>query len=117
MSALCKFRCDVAPIRLETGRYENLRVEERFCPFCPFCPNTVEDEKHVILNCKLYDDIRDSLYKTVVAHNSDFLSVSGDEKLKFLFTKPVIVRVVAKTCCKILDRRKNYTCIDHNNYI
>ena len=94
MSALCKFRCDVAPIRLEPGRYENLRVEERFCPFCP---NTVEDEKHVILNCKLYDDIRDSLYKTVVAHNSDFPYLSEDEQLKFLFTKSVLVRVVAKS--------------------
>jgi len=25
-SALCKFRCGVAPIRIETGRYENLKV-------------------------------------------------------------------------------------------
>ena len=32
-SALAKFRCGVAPIRLETGRYENLSVEQRVCPF------------------------------------------------------------------------------------
>ena len=44
-SALAKFRCGVAPIRSETGRYENLSVNERFCPFCLDC---IEDVCHVI---------------------------------------------------------------------
>ena len=29
-SALAKFRCGVAPIRVETGRYERLPLDERF---------------------------------------------------------------------------------------
>jgi hypothetical protein len=33
-SAFAKFRCGVAPIRLETGRYENIRLEERCCFNC-----------------------------------------------------------------------------------
>ena len=33
-SSFAKFRCGVAPIRIETGRYEGLSVEERICPFC-----------------------------------------------------------------------------------
>ncbi len=33
-SAFAKFRCEVAPIRLETGRYENLPEEQRLCPMC-----------------------------------------------------------------------------------
>ena len=32
-SALSKFRCGVAPIRIETGRYENLKENERVCPY------------------------------------------------------------------------------------
>jgi len=44
-SALSKFRCVVAPIRIETGRYENLKENERVCPFC----NCIEDEVHVQL--------------------------------------------------------------------
>lgn len=32
-SAFAKFRCGVAPIKIETGRYESLAVEERVCPF------------------------------------------------------------------------------------
>ena len=54
-SALAKFRCGVAPILLETGRYEKLPVNERFCPFCLDCS---EDECHVILECPLYSDMR-----------------------------------------------------------
>ena len=33
-SALCKFRCGGAPLRLETGRYEGLPVNRRTCVFC-----------------------------------------------------------------------------------
>ena len=48
------FGCGVAPIRIETGRYEHLSVDERKCLFC----NNVEDEGHVLFNCHLYEDIR-----------------------------------------------------------
>ena len=41
-SAYCKFRCGVAPIRIETGRFENLSIENRTCPFC----HAIETESH-----------------------------------------------------------------------
>ena len=40
-SAFAKFRCGVAPLRIEPGRFENLRIEERIC--C-FCSDFIEDE-------------------------------------------------------------------------
>lgn len=45
-SALSKFRCGVAPIHIETGRYEGLEGLDRKCPFC----DNVLDESHVILD-------------------------------------------------------------------
>ena len=30
-STLAKFRCGVAPLRIETGRYERLTLEQRVC--------------------------------------------------------------------------------------
>ena len=45
--------CGVAPIRIETGWYEHLSVDERKCSFC----NYVEDED-VLFNWHLYEDIR-----------------------------------------------------------
>ena len=42
-SAFAKFKCGVAPLRIETGRFENLRIEERIC--C-LCSDLIEDETH-----------------------------------------------------------------------
>jgi hypothetical protein len=50
-SAFAKFRCGVAPLRIETGRYENKNVNERVCFICH---EQIEDEKHVLLNCIKY---------------------------------------------------------------
>ena len=55
-SAFSKFRLGVAPIQIETGRYDGLRFENRMCPFC--ANNTVERELHVFINCALYRDLR-----------------------------------------------------------
>ena len=51
-SALSKFRCGVAPIRKETGHYENLKENEHGCHF----------ESVLRINCMvvlfLYADVR-----------------------------------------------------------
>ena len=69
-SAFSKFRLGVAPIRIETGRYEGLREENRICPFC--ANNIVENELHVILNCEIYKDIRESLFNKALSQNPEF---------------------------------------------
>ena len=54
-SALAKLRCGVAPLRIETGRYEMIPYDKRNC----FNSITkVEHEEHVLLECPLYKDIR-----------------------------------------------------------
>lgn len=105
-AAFSKFRCGVAPIRLETGRYENLRVEDRKCTFC----NTVEDESHVILECNLYDDLRQILFGRAQLIQPGFVNMSSQEQLKFIFTNTPIIRLAAKTCFSILQRRTSYLC-------
>ena len=59
-SAMAKFGFGVAPIRLETGRYERIPVENRLCIPC----NTIESETHVICECPLYQDLRNTLFET-----------------------------------------------------
>jgi hypothetical protein len=58
-----KIRCGVAPIRLETGRFENIKLEERCCFNCS---NLIEDETHVILHCPVYSDFRNNLFTEVL---------------------------------------------------
>ena len=97
-AAFSKFRCGVATIRLETGRYENLPVEDRTCTFC----NTIED---VILECNLYDDLRNILFDRAQLIQPGFGNISSQNQLKFIFTNAPIIRLAAKTCFSILQRR------------
>jgi hypothetical protein len=77
-SAFGKFRCGVAPIRLETGRYENIRLEKRYCFNCS---NLIEDETHVILHCPDYSDFRNNLFTEVLKVNRNFMSLSDCQKI------------------------------------
>ena len=40
-SEMAKFRCDIAPINIEIGRYYGISANERFCHFCS---DVVEDK-------------------------------------------------------------------------
>jgi len=103
-SALAKFRCGVAPLRLETGRYENLAENNRTCPFCA---SVIESEKHVLLECPIYSGDRRLLFCKATEVNNNFMTLSEEDKLKFLFTHPTLIRPLAKTCCNILKIRNN----------
>ena len=103
-SALSKFRIGVAPINLELGRYLGIPVNNRFCNFCENC---VEDEKHVLLSCPMYNGVRQALFTQACYINSDFMSYDEDAKLRFLFNDDAIVSKCAKTCLKIINIRSN----------
>ena len=62
-SAMAKFRCGIAPLRIETGKYENLREDQRICPICK---SDIEKEAHAILKYHLYEDIRIALVTDTV---------------------------------------------------
>ena len=103
-SALAKFRCGVAPIRLETGRYEQLPVGQRLCPFCQNC---VEDEYHVILKCPIYDNIRSPLIDIALNMNPELGEFSVDMLYYILANEDTNVqRLSAKTLHAILQCRK-----------
>ena len=95
-SAFAKFRCGVTPIRLETGRYENIKLEERCCFTCS---NLIEDETHVILQCPLYYDFRNNLFTEVLKVNRYAI---------FLFSNQDVFRIVAKTCKFILKNARKF---------
>ena len=103
--ALAKFRCGVAPLRLETGRYENIPESERLCPYCR---DFVEDEFHVMLNCSLYENERRSLLLKANEINSEFYNFNDCDKIKFLFSNKRMIRFTAKTCFNILKIRIFY---------
>ena len=57
---LTKLRSGTNRLRIEKGRYEKLAVENRICRFCE--ADDVEDEKHFMLYCEPYEDLRQKLW-------------------------------------------------------
>ena len=103
-SAFAKFRCGVAPLKIETGRYENRPLEDRICPFgC----NVVEDETHLMVICPQYNSVRNELFQKASSLYENFINMPDQRKCSVLFSAKDLVRVCAKTCFLILQLRNN----------
>ena len=102
-SALAKLRCGVAPIKLETGGYENLHIDERKCFVC----DAVESECNVICECPVYDDLRNILFTKAkeVIHNFETLNVF--EKMSIVLSNTEIISLTDKILCDMLKRRRS----------
>jgi hypothetical protein len=101
---IAKFRCGVAPLRIQTVRFEKLEVQQRVCNECT---NVVGDEAHVLLKCPLYIDFREELFYLAQNVNSDFIFFSDIQKFVFLFSDVNMIRMCAKTFYLILNARRN----------
>ncbi|KAK3092266.1 hypothetical protein FSP39_000496 [Pinctada imbricata] len=66
-SVMAMLRCGILPLRIETGRYSGEPVEERICNFCD--KNDVEDERHFIFHCSLYETIRNNFLVKIESQN------------------------------------------------
>ena len=95
----------VAPIRIETGRYERLSLNEILCNHC----NSIESEKHVICECPLYDDLRNSLFEKANLVVQNFDSFNSEEKMIAVLSNRQLVRIIAKILYDILSRKRSFT--------
>ena len=104
---LANFRSGCLPLAIETGRYTRPKtpLEQRFCIYCKnIC---IEDEKHFLLNCDFYSDLRFVLMKKASDINHDFIDLDLQEQFVFIMTNDQMQPVVAKTLYDMFNRRKN----------
>ena len=78
---MAQFRLGILPIKIETGRFINTPANERYCENCP---QLVEDEKHFLLHCPLYSDLRIILFRKATFKNLLFDNFDENEKFNFL---------------------------------
>lgn len=102
-SAFAKFRCGVAPLRIETGRYENIPLENRVCFNCK---DLVEDETHALLICPLYNDERKHILEICLNFYPDFNMLCDSTKFNLLLESPKLIFYTASTCYSILCKRR-----------
>ncbi len=78
---LAQFRSGTLPLKIETGRWQNLPIPERVCLVCA---EDVEDEFNFLCFCNKYKDIRENLYNTAASRNISFASLSNEDKFMYL---------------------------------
>ena len=81
-SLLAQLRIGILPIRVETGRFRGLTVEERVCEMCNL--GKIENEINFICECPLYDAMRANLFEATLAVNPNFLTLNLENKFIFL---------------------------------
>ena len=98
-SILAQLRCGILPLYIETGRYTNIKLENRICIFCD--DNKIENELHFTMNCSLYKDLRSTFFNNI---NMDFTYSLADNFKTLCIEHP---RKLSKFVLSIWQARKD----------
>ena len=103
-SAYAKFRCGVAPLKIETSRYgvNRVPVEERLREAC----NSVEDELHVLMKCPLFRDARGICFNSISAISEVFADLPQESQFIELMSYPLHYKIISKFMHTILNQRR-----------
>lgn len=106
--SLSRFRISNHELLIEKGRHMRPRLE-RLDRKCFICKTEVEDEKHFLVKCPLYENQRDSLYQTC-RQNCQIFDTLPSEESKFIYImtneNEHVMRDVAKFVCDAFEFRK-----------
>ena len=105
---LCKLRVSCHNLQIEKGRHYHppIPVDQRICSLCKSnTTSTVEDEKHFLLHCPIYQSAHKSLFDFIKTIHRHFLYLSSDDKFHWIMTteNPQILIKLAKYESKCLS--------------
>jgi hypothetical protein len=84
-SLLAQLRAGVLPLKVETGRFRRIPLDQRRCEICN--SGKVEDERHFVCECPQYKYTRDILYEKVINNqNINFSDYSNEDKFIYLMS-------------------------------
>ena len=81
--SVSKFRLSNHSLNIEKGRHNGVPKEFRFCPFCP---EKVETEIHFLIECPLYQTMRDQMLMTITMEKPSFAYYTQTEKFQYLLS-------------------------------
>ena len=107
-SAYAKFRCGVAPIKIESCRYGLNRapVEEQLCDEC----NLIEDECHVLIVCTRYISIRTDAVNAITDIDYQFTTYTPHAQFTQMMSNSRYSKIVFKALFCILNKRRQILC-------
>ena len=104
---MAKFRCGVAPLQVEVGRYSGMPLEDGLCTLCN--QGAIEDECHALVRCDLYNDIRSNLFSKCKGLTEHFSTMTDINKMCYILSNKNIVNDADRVCHQILVRRRNFS--------
>ena len=114
-SVLAQIRLGILPLKIETGRFENLLPENRLCEFCS--NQTIEDEEHFLFKCELNRELRMKFMYTLQNRSTETISNESSSIIlwKTLFENP---RQSSRYIISAFENRRNHLYVSHKfNYI
>ena len=100
------FRTGSLPLAVETGRYSRppIPLAQRLCKYCDL--NEIETEKHFLMTCPLYTDLRYNLTIECAKHIDNFNSMNTDDQFVNIMKCDEAQQVLCKSINKFFLRRK-----------
>ncbi len=85
-SLISQIRLGILPLRIETGRYVNLKENERICLLCE--KDCIENEAHFLFDCDLYNNERNQFETDIGIIFSD---MNTENKFRTIFEHPFML--------------------------
>ena len=110
--AITKLRTSSHKLEIETGRYNKIPRDQRFCKNCIL--NKIEDENHLLFECQMYEIERKELYSTIKSKINVDLSRNQTREMKiqeiFSSENLGILNALGKFIKHALQKRENTIC-------
>ena len=109
--SMTKLRLGAHSLRIQTGKYENrgaqIPVDGRTCLVCN--RGYIEDERHFLMYCPGYDNIRNELHSLLSTHDVVFKSLNDEDTIRYLLTleNETTSKIVGKYTYLMFQERKD----------
>ena len=109
---LTRFRLAINDLQIEKGRYkcQPLPKELRLCKLCRNIQiQAIEDEKHFLLHCPMYNTFRYDQYRNIATKQSNLLDLEDNEKFVWLVSQEDTdcIQSLSKFINKAFKKRKS----------
>ena len=102
-SILCKLLSGILLLELGTGRFTNVKVEDRTCKVCNL--NRIEDESHFLFSCPALQIERSSFHVDTIEDIGTFMLLSDTDKISLLL-QPGYIKKISRYVENILRKRQ-----------
>ena len=100
-SIIAQLRFGILPLKIETGRFQGLPIDQRICELCR---SAVEDEIHFVCQCPFFNKKRFDYFENI--SSQEFIGL--EDTAKFIYLMQNTTRQFASYVLSIWEARKNY---------